>query len=585
MNRFIIITAILALCLTGLVPAGFAATPAPVAAVMRERVQNPVVTDALLGALAYLEDTQIRNRPGKGHPTCDTTHEGDGAKNEVSLNLPFRENMAMPAPPMLKLRNLAGEWACFVHFLPKKTGFNGRNLVAVQDSNMFMTAFIGYPLFWYDDTGMPEGRRFVDQTLKLAMQNIKVFKRGESYNFWKALPGHFGRVERTGPLNIPVEMVQQMGKAFLNPKLDRFFAWLTRGLKAPPKYWVEQCLDPKLNSTGADALFNIPNDADDTSTAVTFQAMFAKRFPQDSEKPDLLALKLMSNFRDLGRSREDGRDAWKGKDSGAFLTWLKDEAPPTFATPETGVIPLNANNVDCVVNANVAFALAYNNLKRQPGYLECLNLLAAACEKHAWPEGGLYYPQYMIFPYTVTRAWRDGGAREGPMAAAMEKLLKNMLDEQAAWGKKDPMRVGAFPGGEDRSDHLATALGLSSLLNLGRETAQRAGELDRYDRAVTAAVAYLCRNAKARDLTYPTTKRIFAHPQFKSKTWASGLFFAASFWDLAHWRSEAFTVAMVAEALTKYVLAYDLDQCKLGKRHLLLKADPTARWGLSLEGR
>jgi hypothetical protein len=51
----------------------------------------------------------------------------------------------------------------------------------------------------------------------------------------------------------------------------------------------------------------------------------------------------------------------------------------------------------------------------------------------------------------------------------------------------------------------------------------------------------------------------------------SGLFFAASFWDLAHWRSQSFTVAMVLEALTKYALAYDLDDSPAGVRRLKLK--------------
>jgi len=50
----------------------------------------------------------------------------------------------------------------------------------------------------------------------------------------------------------------------------------------------------------------------------------------------------------------------------------------------------------------------------------------------------------------------------------------------------------------------------------------------------------------------------------------SGLFFAASFWDLAHWRSQAFTVAIALEALTKYALAYDLDLAPMGARRIRL---------------
>ena len=33
----------------------------------------------------------------------------------------------------------------------------------------------------------------------------------------------------------------------------------------------------------------------------------------------------ISSFRDADRTWEDPRDTWKGTDSGAFLTWLKEE--------------------------------------------------------------------------------------------------------------------------------------------------------------------------------------------------------------------------------------------------------------------
>lgn len=543
----------------------------------QERLGNPALQESILGAIAHLEDTQVRNRPGKGHAGCDATDLGDGAKNEISISLPFRENMALPVLPMLKVHNKPGEWASYVHFLPKRTGFNGRNVVSLQDSNVFMTTFISYPFLFLDDSSLPSERRFITPLLKLAFDNIKSFKRGDAYNFWAVMPGFTGKAPRSGPNNIPVNMIEKLGKSYLNPHLEKFFNWLVRGLKAPPRYWVERCLDPKENPTGADALFNIPNDSDDTATVVAFQRLFAQRFP-GTPAPELDALKSAGNFRDIGRKMEDGRDSWKGKNTGAFLTWMKDENEPTFGTPESGIIPLGVNNVDCVVNANVAFSMALNGLKKEPGYIEALTLLAASVEKHAWPDAGLYYPQYMIFPYTVTRAWRDGGAREGPMPAAMSKLLNDLLNEQEAWGKKNPGRVGAFPGGEDRSDHLSTALGLNSLLNIGREIAERNNLADRYDRGINTAVQYLIRSAKSPAITYNSTRAIFSGKNYKAKTWDSGLFFSASFWDLGQWRSELLTVAIVAEGLMKYALAYDYDR-NAGGKTLRLIADPTSKNG------
>ena len=46
-----------------------------------------------------------------------------------------------------------------------------------------------------------------------------------------------------------------------------------------------------------------------------------------------------------------------------------------------------------VVNSNVLFALSFTNNKTLPGYNSCINLVADAIKKHAWPEAGLYYPQ------------------------------------------------------------------------------------------------------------------------------------------------------------------------------------------------
>jgi len=556
--------------------------PAPVidlTAVGRDRLALPGVSDALLGALAYLENTQIRNRPGKGHAAVDASDEGDGCRDEIMLNLPFAELKVFDAPPVIKARNRAGEWASYVHFLPKKTGLMGRTLVSVQDSNLFMTAFVGYPLFLFDESFLPAERRSIAPMLELALQNVLSFKRGDAYNFWAVLPGVDGAAPRTGPFNIPVALVRTMGKMFLNPNYANFFAMLTKGQKAPPPHWVAACLDRAQNPTGADALFNIPNDADDTSVAVCFQAMYAKRYPEKALQPDFAALAKVASFRDAGRDRDDGRDVWRGKDTGAFLTWLKDERQPAFATPETGVMPLAVNNVDAVVNANAAFALAMTKHRRTAGYRAAVNLLAKAIEAKAWPDAGLYYPQNMIFPYAATRAWRDGGARSPALDAAMPTLLRQLLDEQDAWARMQPLHPGAFPGGEDRSCELSTALGLTALLNIGRSTAEQAGLAGRYDAAVLKAVSYLLRQRRQAPEVYPTTAARF--PGVIPNYWESGLFFAASFWDLAHWRSQAFTVSMVAEALETVVLAYDHAQTGFGTRRLYLE-DAAGRLRISL---
>lgn len=541
---------------------------------MRDRARLPGLRDTIFSALAYLEDTQIRNRPGKGPLLCDSAEEGDGCKNQMMLNLPFRENIGIPAPPPMQARNRSGEWASQVHFLPKKMGLKGRDFFAVQDTNLFMTAFIGYPLFLFDESALPPGHQFLANMLRLAMKNVESFRRGDAYNFWAELPGVRGSTPRTGPLNIPVQMIEKLASAYLNPRFKGFFAFLCRGQQVPPPFWIEACLDREGNPTGADALFNIPNDADDTATAVAFQYLFAKRFPRDGVTPDRHALSLIQNYRDLDRTKEDGRDTWKGKNTGAFLTWMKDENRPTFEHPEEGVVPLAVNNVDAVVNCNAAFSVALNGLKNLPGYRDSLRLIVAAIRRKTWPEAGLYYPQNMIFPYAASRAFRDGGAREEGMDEAMGKLLADLLALQRDWARRFPDHAGAFPGGEDRSDHLATALGVTSLLNIGRDRASQAGLKEEFDQALQAGVAYLLKVKKLRSPINSSTGARFATKDGKVAIWDSGLFFSASYWDLGHWRSQAFTTAMVLEALTKFALAYDLDQSAFGARRIQLRPNP-----------
>jgi hypothetical protein len=537
---------------------------------IRQRLADEKLGQTILGALAFLEDRQVR--PRKGNLSCeyDSSDEGDGCKTLLSFNIPFFENIGLPAPKSVIARNRTGEWASYIHFLPNKIGVKGRSPAAVQDSNLFMTAFIAYPLFLFDESGLKPEQRHIEKMLHLAMKNIMSFKRDDAYNFWAVLPGVRGKTPRTGPFNILVSQLELLGNAYLNPKLDKVFAKLAKGQQTPPKFWIASCLDTKANPTGADALFNIPNDADDTSTAVSFQHFYRSLFPGSGVEVDMPALERICDFRDIDRVREDGRDSWKGKNTGAFLTWIKDEKAPVFDNPEIGIIPLAVNNVDVVVNANVLFAMALTGRKDLPGYGDCVRLIRKAAEKRAWPEAGLYYPQNMIFPYTASRAYRDGGAREPEMKQAMQFLLRDLLKQQYYWGQKNPTRKGAFPGGDDKSDHLATALAVTTLLNMGREIAVEGNLAREYDFALRSGVKYLIDQALWKKVKNNETIGKFKTPRDRCANWLSGLFFAASFWDLAHWRSQAFTTAMVLEALTKYALAYDLDDAPAGARRLKL---------------
>jgi hypothetical protein len=192
------------------------------------------------------------------------------------------------------------------------------------------------------------------------------------------------------------------------------------------------------------------------------------------------------------------------------------------------------------------------------GYDDALGVLAQTVHERLWPQAGLYYQgQCMMFPYAVSRAYRDGGARAGPMEAAMRELLGQLLEIQACYGRTCPHRWGAFPGGEDPGDHLSTAFGLCALLNLGRPLADELGKGECYDQAVSAAVDYLIRQRKGRRIVNASTHCCFGGAVDKVGVWESGVMFT-SITDLTYWRSQAMTAGVVAEALAKFALGYDL---------------------------
>jgi hypothetical protein len=202
------------------------------------------------------------------------------------------------------------------------------------------------------------------------------------------------------------------------------------------------------------------------------------------------------------------------------------------------------------------------------GFDETVGLVAKAINDKAWPRCGLYYPQDKIFPYAASRAFREGNINDSRLEDAMARLAQDLIADQASVRLKVPGQAGAFSGGADKSYHLATALAVSSLLNIGVEIAEKYGFLASYKRAIQDGVTYLIRERVAHKVLFsetlvnPAESHSSSGPRYGYR-WTSGLFFSASAWDLAQWRSEAYTVAMVMEALTKYMLAYELSQQSL----------------------
>jgi hypothetical protein len=537
-----------------------------------ERLAEPGVREAILGALCCLEDTQIRPRTGRGSLCSDCTGGCAPRGRRLHPSLRAAQTVDLPVPVRGRASNRRGEWASHIHLTPWKLGVRGLTPLTVQDSNLPCAVATAWPLFLLDEGLLSPERRLVEPMLRLVAGALEAYRDGAAYRFWSPLQGdRRDDCPRVGPANIPLEFAESFARTYVRGR-NPFIRWLVDGQRVPPRWWLDSCLDRNENPSGASALFNVPADADDTALAMTFLHLFGCR-GVEAKPADFSATRRLAEYRDLGRCRRDTHNHWIEPDSGAFLTWLRSEEKPTFACPAAGVMPLAVNNVCAVVNANVALALALTGERSMPGYRESLRLVAAAILRRAWPAAALYYPQRLMLPYAASRAYRDGGAREEPLPEAMRVVLLQLLDEQAGWARRHPRRAGAFPGGDDASDHLATALGVTALLNLGVETARAIGRATELEAAVKAGVRRLLEDGHRRRPWHPSTLATLGDRNATVWEWDSGLFFASSYWDMAHWRSRAYTAAMVLEALVKYVLGYDLgDAPGLSSRLLIIDA-------------
>jgi hypothetical protein len=536
-----------------------------VRSVIRERSSNPEVRKAMLGALITLDDSQIRRRPGQ-RSSRTSTSSGDGKRAVIQLKLPFLKSPIFLPVPFLKVKNEEGEWANYIHIGKMVFGkAKGRLPFSTQDSNMFMSAFISYPLYAFDESALPEDRRRSALMRRLAMANINGFKHADAYNFWKERDLR-GELKVAAPNNIPFGFIDRVFQFVLH---DRPWKWMfgpiTRLIHKPWRKWFDVLSDREANPQGPSAFAMIPNDADDTSMAVAIQRLHSREFDPGSEDPyysnpenfrvDLKALSLLEDFRDLNRKKASYMNRWLGRDSGAFLTWLRDEEEPTFGALDKGVIPLKANVVDEVVNANAVFSMALNGMTQGEGFRAACDLIEKAALKKRWRHAGVYYPQRMIFPYAASRAFRDAGADNPAMRRAMRLLLGDVLIDHRFFGWKTG-KVGAFPGGADETTSLSTALGVTFLLNVGREIAEEEGLEKAYDDSLTAGIRFLLREAMPYRVRDRGTFNSEGRPT-RGLKWEDGLFFSEGPQNYTQWWSEAFSTAMVLESLSKFVRAYD----------------------------
>jgi hypothetical protein len=536
--------------------------------VLYERTHDKELRSAVLGSLIYLNDRQIRDREGvhsSEYDYCDPHSITPTCQSSVSLSLQLLGAEAT-------INNDVGEWANYIHLLPNPiVGGTSAGVFKIQDSNIFTTMSIIFPLFLFDESDIPENERVIAPMLHSAMSSIPKYKRDGSYGFYPRFDDGSENAEFVHAVNISEKFAEKFSTIYVDPNYDWMWKLIAQEGGLPSKDWVQEILD---NPYGATAAPNTPSDADDTGVVVAAQKLYSRFYDENALDSyykdesnffvDIDSLYELAKYRDMGRNEEDPRNTWREPDSGAFLTWLKDESLDTFSTPNTGVIPHGVNDVDCVVNANAVLAMSMTGHEDVAGFDDAIKLLVDVVANKKWEACGTYYPQKMMLPYVLTRAFRDGGANNPLLRDVMGILVKDILDEQLTLSRTNPFLAGAMPGGEDQSYHLSTALGLNALLNIGRDIAEEAGVLAKYQVGVKKAVEYLLRSKKEALVVNDSTFKSWSKTgQDKGYHWEGGIFFTNSFTKFVQWRSNAYTTAIVLESLSKYLMAYDFDNTTL----------------------
>lgn len=514
---------------------------------VNSRLTTPEIESTLIGALNYLKHRQVTQKKYKIKkqdfiiPKLGKNYWLSGLRSSISNS------------QIVKEKHILGGWPSFVCFQPSVSTAFFQPFLTATDYNLFSTASSAYCLNYFDDQLLLNDKRFVEKMKTGALHAIEIFKRGESYSFW---PKQDESGISVNPPNIPIRLMDFRIKIFKTTGLWGVNIYKDANLL---NEWILMIYNKSLNKIGGQALFNIPNDSDDTSMALIIKYLLGGHQEDLSSDQNNVALKSLIAFRDSGRKKFDNHNSLSS--TGAFLTWHKNENIFVFDESEKGIIPLEVNNIDIVVNANVLLALSLYGLTEAPGYNRTMEMVTKLIENKTWQENILYYPEKLWFPYSLSRFVRNGNIENSELLDQLPKLLNDILTDQIHFEEKHQHLKGVFPAFDSKNYLLSTVLGLNTLLNLGRERAEKIGKEKKYDSLVHHSIKYILRN-KIKD------KQISRKSNLATYFWKSGPLYSFSIQNLAHWYSNSQMTSMVTEALAKYVMEFDKDSAKSSKLYI-----------------
>lgn len=381
--------------------------------------------------------------------------------------------------------------------------FIGKRGMSAYDSNCFNTAFIHNTLaiIYFSN---PQYAEEIIPALERAQKNILLFKTNETFNFWHLLD-YPGNLQKKKQRKNPEKFRQRRANHFI---------YKTR---------LAYCYA------------NMFDDADDTSVgylALYFSDSIRKAGKEQLSLTDYSVVgQLFSKYRDIGKRKTNWYNKRNGYNyrTGAFLTAFgPDRRHSNFITwffpyKDKQNIFYGVNEVDCVVNANVLRALAILQETNTEGFSESCTLVNDAFKNNLQYRCGVYYPTEFTLHYAASKALHDGVSCLEP---SRDTIIHQILSTQ----NKD----GSWASCIEDNDIQSTLYALNSLLYLG--------EYEKYKTlpAIEKAIKYI---------------RVSAIHEGEVTYWPGGVFFSGgTIIRYVHiWRSDAFTTALAAEALTQYV--------------------------------
>ncbi len=493
---------------------------------------------ALLGGVLYLKEKQVGTMPYRMTPadfierhTCNTTL--------LSRVRSFVGNY------VVREKHLEGTWPSVVSFIPSVGPKAWQPFFMATDYNAFTTATIGQILFRINDSALPQNMKFLDEMRINSLVASDQFRNCYGYNFWLKRPLSNHNISVSSPLNIPIWMID----------IRKRFSDATNIGKLPEfdesdllDAWMDRIYNKKENAWGGTALFNVPNDSDDTSLAMILKMKFFQTYGLTLHEGDSLALFMLAKYRDTDRYEKDRHNQHLSNETHAFLTWHRHEHNPLFSEPEAGVLPLAINNIDLVVNSNILRALGMANLKHLRGFDESLSVISALAHGGLWKKCLLYYPEALWLPYSFAKAVREGNIQSEIAINTLITLMRDMLQEKRLFEIQHPDVYGAFPPSDSVSFSLSTALGLNALIYMGEEIAQEAGLVEYYRTSIDNAVAFLVKHKRNAGIS-----KLGPQVMHTTNYWPSGPIFSSSIKQLASWYSNALTTALAVEALSHVI--------------------------------